>query len=179
MSNVNYKFRFLLLIWLIPFSCFAGDEWSNKTAQMQCGSALITVSAQCQAEPIFTEDNRCKNYQLEIKNGRDNKVFHLPYIPDDQKKLLEKQGYTFNNVVEPGDWAPFTMSCYDNESIVIGYQLGLTEEETVNGSLVSTIDAPFFDLSGQFITGRKLSELRKRELTGRNDYTFIDFISNP
>ena len=178
MSNINYNFRFLLLIWLTPFSSFAGDEWSNKTAQMQCGPALLTVNAQCQADPIFIKDNRCKNYQLEIKNGRDNKVFHLPYIPDNQKKLLEKQGYTFNNVVEPGDWVPLKMTCYDNESIVIGYHLDLIEEETVNGSLMSTIDAPFFDLSGRFITGRKLSELRKRELTRRNDFTYLDFIYN-
>ena len=115
---------------------------------------------------------------MEIKNGTNNKEFSLPYIPNSQKVLLEGQGYSFNDVVKPGDWTPSTMKCYDNENIVIGYHLGLDEEERVKGSLLSYIDAPFIDLSGNFVTGNKLSELRSREMKNPYDNTRIDFISN-
>lgn len=177
-SSVTCKFKLLLIIWLIPLCSFASGKWSDKTAQMQCGPALVKVSAECQVNQRSPTENICKSYQLEIRNGTDNKVFPLPYIPKDQKEILEGQGYSFNNVVKPGDWAPYTMKCYDNESIVIGYQLGLAEEESIKGSLLSYIDAPFIDLSGNFITGNKLSELRSREIKNPYNNIYIDFISN-
>ena len=164
MSNANCKFKFILFIWLISFGSFASGEWSEKTAQMQCGPALVKVTAECQANQRSSTENICKNYQMEIKNDTNNKLFPLPYIPEEQKKILEDQGYSFNNVVKPGDWTPSTMKCYDNESIVIGYQLGLDEEESVKGSLLSYIDAPFIYLTGGFITGKNLSDLRTREI---------------
>lgn len=115
---------------------------------------------------------------MEITHSDAKKIFHLPYIPESQRRILEEQGYKFNDVVEPGDWAPSVMKCYDNENIVIGYKLGLTEEESVKGSLISYVDAPFFNLSGEFITGDKLSDLRKREIRDRYNNVNIDFIDN-
>lgn len=178
MRNITFKFKFLLCMFLTPFFLFASNAWNAKSAQMQCGSALVKVSAECQMNQKSPTEDICKNYHLEIKNGTNKKEFSLPYIPNSQKALLEKQGYSFNNVVKPGDWAPSTMKCYDNENIVIGYHLGLDEEESVKGSLLSYIDAPFIDLSGNFITGNKLSELRSREMKNPYDNTNIDFISN-
>lgn len=174
----DINFNFLLCILLTPFFSFASGAWNYKSAQMQCGPALVKVSAECQVNQKSPTENICKNYRLEIKNGANNKGFSLPYIPDSQKNILKKQGYSFDNVVKPGDWAPSTMRCYDNENIVIGYHLGLNEEESVKGSLLSYIDAPFIDLSGGFITGNKLSELRSREIKKPYDNTNIDFISN-
>lgn len=178
MRDITFKFKFFLCILLVPFFSFASDTWNAKSAQMQCGSALIKVSAECQVNQRSPTENICKDYHLEIKNGTNNNEFSLPYIPASQKSLLEGQGYSFNNVVKPGDWAPSTMKCYDNESIVIGYHLGLDEEESVKGSLLSYVDAPFFNLSGDFITGKKLSDLRTREVKDPYDNTNIDFISN-
>lgn len=174
----KFKFKFLLCILLAPFFSFASSTWNAKSAQMQCGLALVKVSAECQVNQKSPKENICKNYRLVIKNGTNNKEFSLPYIPSRQKVLLEGQGYSFNNVVKSGDWAPSTMKCYDNENIVIGYHLGLDEEESVKGSLLSYIDAPFIDFSGDFITGKKLSELRSREIKNPYDNTNIDFISN-
>lgn len=176
--DITSKFKFLLCILLAPFFSFASGTWHTKSAQMQCGSALVKVSAECQVNQKSPTENICKNYRLIINNGTNNKEFSLPYIPNRQKVLLEGQGYSFNNVVKPGDWAPSTMKCYDNENVVIGYHLGLDEEESVKGSLLSYIDAPFIDLSGRFITGNKLSELRSREIKNPYDNTNIDFINN-
>ncbi|CZZ39706.1 Uncharacterised protein [Enterobacter kobei] len=176
--DMTFKFKFLLCMLLAPFFSFASGTWNAKSAQMQCGSALVKVSAECQMNQKSPTENICRNYQLEIKNGTNNKEFSLPYIPNSQKVLLEGQGYSFNDVVKPGDWTPSTMKCYDNENIVIGYHLGLDEEERVKGSLLSYIDAPFIDLSGNFVTGNKLSELRSREMKNPYDNTNIDFISN-
>lgn len=178
MRDMTFKSKFLLCMLLAPFFSFASGTWNAKSAQMQCGSALVKVSAECQMNQKSPTENICRNYQLEIKNGTNNKEFSLPYIPNSQKVLLEGQGYSFNDVVKPGDWAPSTMKCYDNENIVIGYHLGLDEEESVKGSLLSYIDAPFIDLSGNFVTGNKLSELRSREMKNPYDNTNIDFISN-
>ncbi|TBL65029.1 hypothetical protein EYY96_21870 [Hafnia alvei] len=178
MCDMTFKFKSLLCMLLAPFFSFASGTWNAKSAQMQCGSALVKVSAECQVNQKSSTENICKNYQLEIKNGTNNKKFSLPYIPNSQKVLLEGQGYSFNDVVKPGDWVPSTMKCYDNENIVIGYQLGLDEEESVKGALLSYIDAPFIDLSGNFITGKKLSELRTREIKNPYNNTNIDFISN-
>ncbi|POT59880.1 hypothetical protein C3432_04010 [Citrobacter amalonaticus] len=178
MNDIAFKFKFFLFVWLIPYYSFASTSWSAKSAQMQCGPALVTISAECQVNQRSSTENICKSYQLEIKNGTHDKLFPVPYIPNDQKILLEKQGYSFNDVVKPGDWAPSTMKCYDNESVVIGYHLGLDEEESVKGSLLSYIDAPFIDLSGNFITGNKLSELRAREIKNPYDNTNIEFIRN-
>lgn len=177
-QDVTLKFKFLLYMLLVPFFSFASGVWSVKTAQMQCGSALVKVSAECQVNRKSPLENICKNYHLEIKVGSHNNYFSLPYIPGSQKNLLEEQGYSFDNVVKPGDWTPSTMKCYDNENILIGYHLGLDEEESVEGSLLSYIDAPFIDLSGNFITGNKLSELRTREIKNPYDNINIDFISN-
>lgn len=175
---INFKLKLFLFVWLNLYCCFASGSWSAKSAQMQCGPALVTVSAECQVDQSSSTENICKSYQLEIKNGKDNKLFPLPHIPNSQKTLLEQQGYSFNNIVKPGDWAPSMMKCYDNESIVIGYHLGLDEEESVKGSLLSYIDAPFFNLSGDFILGKKLSDLRIREIKDPYDNTNIEFISN-
>lgn len=178
MHKITFKFEFSLCMLLLPFFSFANGVWNAKSAQMQCGSALIKISAECQVNQKSPMENTCKNYHLEIKNDANNKEFSLPYIPNSQKVLLEEQGYSFNNIVKPGDWAPYTMKCYNNEYIVIGYHLGLDEEESVKGSLLSYIDAPFIDLSGNFIAGDKLSELRSREIQNPYDNTNIDFISN-
>ncbi|MDY1039334.1 hypothetical protein [Lelliottia sp. CFBP8978] len=178
MNSVIFNCRFLLFICMVSFGAFANSDWNAKAVQMQCGSALVKVTAECQMYQGSSTENICKDYQLEVKTSASNKVFHLPYIPKEQIKILEDQGYTFNNVVKPGDWAPSTMKCYENDSIVIGYHLGLDEEESVSGSLLSYIDAPFFNLSGEFITGKKLSELRSREIKDPYNNTNIDFISN-
>lgn len=178
MSRAIIKHSYLFFIWLTPYICSANSYWNGKTAQMQCGPALVQVTAECQVDQLFPTDNICRNYKLEIKTSKGSKVFNLPYMPTNQKKLLEKQGYTFNNIVKPGDWAPFMMKCYDNDNIVIGYQLGLSEEESVSGSLLPYVDAPFFNRLGVFVTGGKLSSLRSREIKNPYDYTNIDFISN-
>jgi hypothetical protein len=178
MSNVICKYRFVLFMCLIPFGCIAGSDWNLKEAHMQCGPAIAKVIAECKTDQKNSPTNICKNYKLEITNVSGTKVFQLPYMPEGQRKILEDQGYTFNNVVKPGDWAPSMMKCYDNENIVIGYQLGLDEEESVKGSLLSYVDAPFFNLSGDFITGKKSSDLRAREIKDPYDNTNLDFISN-
>lgn len=145
---------------------------------MQCGSALVKVTASCKKAPGGFKVNTCKNYQLRISNNNTDKIFHLPYMPDKQRKTLERQGYQFNNIVEAGDWEPKLMKCYDDEYIIIGYNLGLTEEETVKESLILQIGAPFFNLQGEFVSGKKLEELRERELNSSLNYTLIDFISD-
>lgn len=104
--DMTFKFKFLLCMLLAPFFSFASGTWNAKSAQMQCGSALVKVSAECQMNQKSPTENICRNYQLEIKNGTNNKEFSLPYIPNSQKVLLEGQGYSFNDVVKPGDWTP-------------------------------------------------------------------------
>lgn len=145
---------------------------------MQCGPALVKITAECKVDQGISTANICKDYKMEMSSASDKKVFSLPYIPEDQRKLLEGQGYSFNKIVKPGDWVPSAMKCYDNKTIVIGYQLGLSEEESVNGSLLSYVDAPFFDLSGGFIKGKELTDLRSREAKNPYDNTNIDFIKN-
>lgn len=175
---INYKSSLALCLYFISSGCIAGSDWGTKEAHMLCGSALIKVTAECKVDQNKPTANVCKNYKMEISSNSDNKVFSLPYIPDEQRKILREQGYNFNNIVKSGDWAPSIMKCYDNKNIVIGYQLGLSEEETVNGSLLSYIDAPFFNLSGDFIKGKELSDLRNREAKDPYNNTNIDFISN-
>jgi hypothetical protein len=83
--DMTFKFKFLLCMLLAPFFSFASGTWNAKSAQMQCGSALVKVSAECQMNQKSPTENICKNYQLEIKNGTNNKEFSLPYIPNSQK----------------------------------------------------------------------------------------------
>lgn len=175
---IIYNSRLAFFIYFVSFGCVADSGWDAKEAHMQCGPALVKITAECKVDPEITTANICKNYKMEIIGATDKKSYSLPYMPDSQRKRLEEQGYKFNNKVKPGEWAPSVMKCYDSKNIVIGYQLGLSEEESVDGSLLSYVDAPFFDLSGRFIKGSELSNLRSREAKDPYNNTNIDFISN-
>lgn len=167
----------LIALLLNSFNCLSNDNWSDKQAYMSCGTSSVKLSAECKIVSNNSTYNICKGYQVEIKNDEVKKVLRLPYMPDEQKELLESQGYSFNDVVKPGDWFPDMMNCYNDKIIVIGYRLGLIEEEEVNGSLLSYIDAPFFDLSGRFLSGSLVKDLRSKEIKDPYNNTKINFIT--
>jgi len=176
MTN-SFKFNGVCtLLALVSLNTFADDSWIKREAEMQCGPALVQVNSECKIDPTDSTVNVCKNFQLNIKKDNKVKVLHLPYMPDNQRKLLESEGYTFGNIVKAGDWAPKTMKCYNDKYIVIGYALGLSEEETVKGSLLSYIDAPFFKFDGVFVVGDDALKLREQEIKDPYHNTNIDFI---
>ncbi|PVZ79342.1 hypothetical protein C9426_33980 [Serratia sp. S1B] len=176
MSNISKYNLIVSLLAFIAFNSIAEDGWLKRETNMQCGPALVKVSAECKVNPRDTTSNICKNYNISITKG-DKKFSHsLPYIPETQRKLLEKQGYKFNEIIEGGDWVPQTMSCYDDESMIISYTTGMNDQETVSGSLTSNTHAPFFDLNGNFTSDEKNKELRLHEMRGDNNYTYINFI---
>lgn len=178
MKNKIVKLSGIIILFIISFNCISSDIWSGKEAHMSCGTASVKVTAECKKISRNATDNICRDYQLEINNNGLLKDLQLPYIPTEQEKLLKNQGYSFNKVVKPGEWFPDMMKCYNNKFIIIGYKLGLTEEEEVNGSLLPYIDAPFFDLSGAFLSGPLVKDLRTQEIKNPYSNTKINFITN-
>ncbi|MCB5303870.1 hypothetical protein [Yersinia bercovieri] len=164
-----------LLLVFVSSSCSADDDWIKREAHMACGSAVVQVNAECKADPRDTTVNICQKYQLNIKKNNKISAFPIPYMPNSQRKTLEKQGYLLNEIVKVGDWTPQTMSCYDSEYIVISYTTGMNDEESVDGSLTSNSSSPFFNLNGEFILGEKESELREREIRRGGNYTYLNF----
>lgn len=158
-NKVRYTGVCSLLV-LVSLNSFADNSWASREAHMQCGPALIKISAECKNAPNDSTINTCKNYNIYIT--KDNKItsYKLPYMPESQRKSLIKQGYEFNEVVKAGDWASQTMSCFDNQYIIIGHTTGITEDDEVDSSLASTVQAPFFNLNGDFITGNIENSLR-------------------
>lgn len=144
---------------------------------MPCGETQVKVTADCKNLDKTSMEKICKDYKIEMRNIDEIKTFKLPYIPRNQIELLKKQGFTFNSEVRKGDWAPSTIRCLESNYLLIGYQLGLTEEENINGSLLSYIKAPFFTTSGHFITGDKEINLRKTVINNPYIGTPIDFIT--
>ncbi|EOB13020.1 hypothetical protein NBO_252g0002, partial [Nosema bombycis CQ1] len=160
-------------------SGYSGKFTASSDAGVPVAAAAYMLTSS-NGQKLFgrTDEN---GETVPVYSSNPNEPFEVEMIQSDywyDSENIVERGYSFNNVVKPGDWTPSTMKCYDNENIVIGYHLGLDEEESVKGSLLSYIDAPFIDLSGNFITGNKLSELRSREMKNPYDNTRIDFISN-
>lgn len=174
------KFRELwTLLALISFNCLAENSaWNNREVNLVCGEALVQIIAKCRPNPKDATNNICKNYTMKIINYGNKRTYVLPYISESQRASLLSQGYRFNNIIKPGDWAPQTLSCYDNKSLLIGYTTGMNDEEEIENSLTSNTQSPFFYLNGNFITGLEEKVLRQRELRRNGGYVNINFTVN-
>lgn len=166
------------LLFFVSLNSSADNNWTKREAHMQCGPALVQVNAECKNTPKNPTINICRSYTLKITKDNNDVSYQLPYMPDTQKKSLERQGYKFNKIVKAGDWAPQTLNCYDNGIVIVGYTTGISDEESVDDSLTSNTSAPFFDLDGNFITHSKEKILREKELRRQSGYLSINFTNN-
>ncbi|MDK9605691.1 hypothetical protein [Lelliottia wanjuensis] len=165
-----------IILTLISLNGFAAGIWSGKAAHMQCGPAGISVNAECKTDPEDEDSNICKN--IIVKISQENNAFSakLPYMPIEQKKKLEKQGFTFSDIIDTADWAPQKMYCIDDKYILIGYWNGMNDAETIDGSLTFNVSAPIFDLKGEFVDENVSKSLRKKAISSSSDSVDIGFV---
>lgn len=164
------------LLTLISLNSFASDSWTSREVNMQCGPATVKVSAECKADPEDDESNICKNVTLNI--SRENKKFSavLPYMSLEQKSKLEKQKFTFQEIIDSSDWAPQKMFCVDDQYVLIGYWDGMNNAETIDGSLSANTTAPIFDFDGKFVSQEKSLALRGKIPPNPQGVTYINFV---
>ncbi|MFO6296711.1 hypothetical protein [Rahnella selenatireducens] len=164
------------LIILISLNSFASDSWTSREVNMQCGPATVTVSAKCKADPEDDESNICKSVTLNISRENKNFSANLPYIPLEQKRKLEKQKFTFPEIIDSSDWAPQKMFCVDEQYVLIGYWDGMNNAEGIDGSLSANSTAPIFDVDGNFVSQEKSLVLRSKIPPNPQGVTYINFV---
>lgn len=174
-SKIIYRGVCTLLI-LVSLSSVADDNWINREAQMQCGIANINVTAECKTDPEDKDSNICKNFELKI--SQKNKIFStkIPYMPLEQRNKLEKQKFTFPEVIDSTEWAPQKMICIDDKYILIGYWNGMNDAESIDGSLIENVSAPIFDFNGAFVSKEDAQELRRKTPSSPNGTAYINFV---
>lgn len=164
------------LLALVSLNSFADDNWVNREVHMQCGPAVVNITAECKVDPEDTDSNICK--KLEMKVSQKSKTFStkLPYMPIDQKEKLEKQNFTFSEIINSADWAPQKMLCIDGKYILIGYWDGMNDAEKIDNSLSANASAPIFDLSGNFIKKEAEKKIRSKIPPSPQGTTYINFV---
>ncbi|MEE3663255.1 hypothetical protein V2I52_15140 [Brenneria sp. g21c3] len=178
MNNFIGRWALFSLLFLFSFCSQAGDIWHHKNVQMQCNNALLSISADCMADPEDHAANICKGINLKITLNSDSKEFKLPYMSKKQKIILEKQGDAFNDVVDETNWVPQKIYCIDDEYILIGYWNGMNNAENILGSLSLPSESPIFDFNGDFVIGDKASFLRGKAIREEAPFVYIDFVNH-
>lgn len=174
-NKVRYTSVCSLLV-LISLNSFADDSWITREAHMQCGIATVKISAACQVDPEDKDSNVCKEFTMIV--SQKNKTFStkIPYMPAEQKEKLEKQKFTFSDIMDSADWAPQEMFCLDEQYILIGYWDGMNDAETIDGSLSPNVTAPIFDFNGTFVNNEKSKKLRNEINSQSHEKAYINFI---
>lgn len=174
-NKVKYSGTCALLVF-VSLSSLADDNWESREAHMQCGLANIKVTAECKADPEDPDSNICQKFELKI--SQKNKVFttKIPYMPIEQRDKLEKQKFTFPDIIDSTDWAPQKMLCIDDRYILIGYWDGMNDAETIDGSLSVNITAPIFDFNGDFVSKDKSKILRNKISPIPQGEVYINFV---
>ncbi|MGX5100606.1 hypothetical protein [Enterobacter cloacae] len=156
MANLLKNNGICILLVLMSLNCYADERWNAKEVNMQCGSAIVMVRAECKTDPENADSSMCKG--VTIKISQVDKIFtaKLPYMPIEQRKKLENQKFTFDDVIDTTDWAPQEMYCIDDKYILVGYWDGMNDAETIDGSLSFNVTAPIFDFDGHFVNEKNL-----------------------
>lgn len=176
MTNTFKYSSLCTLLALVSLNSSADDSRAKREAHMQCGPALVQVSAECKTDPEDKDSNICKDFTIELSQKDKKLSENIPYMPIEQKKKLESQNYTFSGTISVTDWAPQRMFCIDDNYILIGYWNGMSDAEKIDGSLSASSSSPIFDLDGNFVNQDKSRELRKKLPTSSHDGTYIDFV---
>ncbi len=89
-----------------------------ESQNLKCGEANVKVISYCYDPEKGLEDRgsggivrECKSSVIKINNTQE---INIPVMAENQKKLLEKQGYDFSGKLEEGKWSLVSFACIKN-----------------------------------------------------------------
>lgn len=125
----------LMVISTLVFSTTAFAQnapWRIQASDnLACGNTIIHVESTCQ-DPDEMESDRgsggvmreCRSAKMMITTPQKKLEINLPFLPEKQRKNLEKQGYAFNGIMKNGTWAPTFLTCLNQQKplLLLTYQ---------------------------------------------------------
>lgn len=165
----------------LVLSTFASAEtvpWKTYSSDnLSCGDAVVHIESICQDRDEGLVDRgsagiirKCRSAKMLITHNQNSIETKLPYIPESQRKNLEKQGYDFTGLMKNGQWSPFLLMCADKKKplLLLSY-ITSGSAQLENQTQDSLIDQPVVtNLYGQFVD----------EKTTRKAISFINRKSN-
>ncbi|MDV7502611.1 hypothetical protein R4512_05695 [Acinetobacter baumannii] len=144
-----------------------------ESQNLKCGEANVKVISYCYDPEKGLEDRgsggivrECKSSVIKINNTQE---INIPVMAENQKKLLEKQGYDFSGKLEEGKWSLVSFACIKNnqDSFLLLNQATSNDINMMDHSKGSLWDNPvLLDLKGNIIkNGNK--EILKNSKKGK------------
>lgn len=152
-----------VIAYVLPTSALAETiPWKTYSSEnLSCGDVVVHIESICQDRDEGLVDRgsagiirKCRSAKMLISHNQNSIEIKLPYIPELQRKNLEKQGYDFTGLMKNGQWSPFLLICADKKEPLLllsyitsgGAQLeSKTKDSLVDQPVVTNLNGKIVD----------------------------------